>query len=921
MNTIIQLRIHVIIFTLNYYIDVDYDDYTYQNHVVLGENNVPLSYLNETVSFAEGFTIKEGTEANFTNSTVLMGPRAKIYIESGTVEDLEHDITGVNGAVMKMNQTTITNHADCNQPWEGIEVWGIRGESQLPGDNGLVYQGRLEIENGSTISNAYNAIKNRQGDNYNTSGGIILAEDCDFINNKRSIEMLSYHNMNPYNNDVRLPYISKFKLCDFIYDDNYIIPDDFNAHITMWDVEGIYFYGCTFQNITTNDKLNGYGMITLDAGYSMLECCTTNLYPCSEADVQECSFYNLFEGIHASNTDNSTNRPYVNNAYFENNSTGVYLSLVKNAEIINSEFHIGQNIRNIPNCGDLVSGFGIDAVLSHGFIFENNEFNKYEFTDPDIFTGIHLRSCPSPHDIVYKNEFTGLSFANYTEGTNREYDNDDKTGVEYRCNYNESNWMDLMVDNIIDDDGMIRGNMGTGEFASANRFSQENDNFLHVKNNGEQNIVFMHWQYDPQYLYPLIPGKVDGQVYASDNSHNVMQNLCPDLHGGNGGSIKLTSSERVIKEVEFADNLANYNSVLGLFESLEDGGNTTGELLDIETATPNETMELRNTLLGDSPHLSQEVLMAMSDRTDVLPDDIIFEILSANPDELKKDTLISYLENKENPLPDYMINILKQLAFTTSTYKTILLNDMDYYFGKQMQAAKSIIHSILSDSIVDQQDYRNWLDNLGGYEADKEIIASYLSENDTSNAVALLNMLPTLYDLSGNSLDEYNDYKDLILQKLAWRNNGVDILNLDSTDISLLEGYAYNSTGTAKHSARSLLAFAYGYLFCDCLNTNDTAYTKTTPIIGMSSGLKESINIAASPNPARIWVEFSYELFNDNSNGTITVTDINGKEVLNINIENQNGTYLWDTRNIAPGIYVYTLNSTGVSKSGKLVVK
>ncbi len=913
----------VVDFTIEY----DKSDYDYMDHVVLGETyetyTVPLSFNNETVKFAEGFTVREGTNATFTNCTVLMGARAEIFVESGTVEDLQHGITGINGAVLTINNTTISNHQACNLAWEGIEVWGIRNKSQLPGENGLVYQGKLIVENDSEISNAYNAIKNRNGDDFNTSGGIILVEDCDFINNKRSIELLSYYNTNPYSPDIRLPYISKFKLCNFYYNDDYIIPEDFNAHFTMWDVEGVKLYGCLFENTTTNNKLSGYGLLTIDAGYSLRDCCTSDFDPCPEINLIRCSFFNLFEGVHASNTEYNNNRPFVNNAYFENNSTGVYLSNVKNAEIINSEFEIGPNIKNVPNCGDLVSGFGIDAVRSYGFIFENNEFNKYEYATDGYYSGIHLNSCPSPHDIIYKNKFVGLSFANYTEGTNRDDSNNDERGVEYRCNYNESNWIDLMVDNINDEhpDGMIRQQMGTGEIASANRFSQETENHLHVKNCGKRDIDFMHWQDDPQYFYPLIPEKVDGLVFASDNSNNVMQNLCPDLHGGTGGSILLSSSQRVSKEIEFADNLADYNSVLSLYESLEDGGNTTGELLDIETATPDETMELRNQLLGDSPHLSQEVLMAMSDRTDVLPNDIIFEILSANPDELKKDTLISYLENKEEPLPDYMINILKQLAYTTTTYKTILLNDMDYYFTRKMQAAKSIIHSIISDSIVDQQDYRNWLDNMSCLSADKQIVASYLFEDDTTSALQLLNIIPSNYNLDGDELTEYNDYKEMILLQLAWKNQGKSILSLDSSDISLLEHYAYNTTGSASYSAKNILTAGYNYYFCDCLSGIDTAGMKSINTSGVIQNINFDVDITVNPNPASNWASFNFILFSDKSTGVISVTDINGKEVYKFEVSGKQGIKIWATKNVKPGIYIYTLTSQGSSKSGKLVIQ
>jgi hypothetical protein len=50
--------------------------------------------------------------------------------------------------------------------------------------------------------------------------------------------------------------------------------------------------------------------------------------------------------------------------------------------------------------------------------------------------------------------------------------------------------------------------------------------------------------------------------------------------------------------------------------------------LDIETAQPDDMWALKTQLHNDSPHLSQKVLMSMSDRTDIFPDNVLFEILA-----------------------------------------------------------------------------------------------------------------------------------------------------------------------------------------------------------------------------------------------------------------------------------------------------
>ncbi|MCF8348177.1 MAG: T9SS type A sorting domain-containing protein, partial [Bacteroidales bacterium] len=631
-------------------------------------------------------------------------------------------------------------------------------------------------------------------------------------------------------------------------------------------------------------------------------------------ETERCEFKNLFTGIYASNTSFSNNRVYVNDADFENNSTGVYLSNVDNAVVINSRFYVGPNYRNIPNCGDEVSGFGIDAYDAMGFIFENNEFFKYSPAPADlIYTGIHVKECKSIQDIVYNNDYTGLSFGNYAENINRLRPGDDQMGVEYQCNENIDNRVDFIVADENPYDAKIRDYQGSSELASGNSFSQSTATAWHFQNLGKEVISLYYYEGIPEQIPTLYTDYYVNPIKAPMNS-------CPD-HFGGGGSIKLTVAQRATKELEYANNLADYNAVKYLFESLTDGGNTTSELLDVETAQPDDMWALRAQLLGDSPHLSQEVLMAMSDRTDILPDDVIFDILSANPDELKEDTLISFLENKENPLPDYMISILKQLALSNTTYKTILLNDMAKYYGNKAQATKSIVHSILMDSIINQNDLRNWLDNMENMEADKQIVSSYLSEGDTSNAMALLNLIPALYELDGDRLQEYNDYKDLLLIQLGWNNQGKTILNLDSTDIGMLEYYADNTTGEASRVAKNILMFGHDRYYCDCLSLHDSLNIKSIGGYGMGFNDNEAIHIEASPNPASTWVAFDYRLISTGSSGTIAILDVNGRLVASFEVAGKQGQQLWDTRSAGSGLYVYTLRSSGFLSSGKVVVK
>jgi len=348
---------------------------------------------------------------------------------------------------------------------------------------------------------------------------------------------------------------------------------------------------------------------------------------------------------------------------------------------------------------------------------------------------------------------------------------------------------------------------------------------------------------------------------------------------------------------------------------------TDGKLTDIQTAQPDDMWALRAQLLGDSPHLSQEVLREMSDHTDVFPDDILLEILSANPDELKRDTLLLYLEQKEDPLPEYMIDILYQVTNNVS-YKTILIREMAEYHAGKTQAALDIIHSILQDSIVDHEDYRNWLDNLGGLSADKQIVSSYLSQNDTTSAISLLNIIPSLYELNNEQLITFNDYKNLVLMQIALKQQGRNIFQLDSTELSALTVYADSSTSSAKAISRNILSYSQNNQYCECMHFNDSTVLKIrgSSIIG-SLNSAYGPKVIVNPNPAHTYTAFDYILQGEKPTGYIKITDASGKIIEQFSISGKQGQYVWDTRNVKTGLYFYTVSSSGMSKSGKLIIR
>jgi hypothetical protein len=845
---------------------------------------------------AKDVLIETGVILEIRNCTISFAEQGTIFIQQGG-----HLI--INGAV-------ITN--PCGQYWHGIQVWGSKNASQfaLPGE--LNPQGRLTLKNGAVIENAFNAVTLWKPNDWNSMGGIVQATNTTFRNNKRAVEFMSYQNFNPIDPSVRFGNASYFSNCTFEVNDDYIISSDFDSHITMWDVDGIKFTANTFSNDMTNITTRGYGIYTIDANFRVVPGCSQSIKPCPEPYIERNLFSNLDVGIYATNSRTSKTI-YVNQTELIGNGYGVILNSVNNATIIRSNFGIGTYSKQGFACSGRF-GTGIDITNSNGYIIEENNFTSSSDPSTTDVIGIRINNEPefdlSPNEI-YKNYFNALNRANLAEGKNFLTQNSDQ-GLVFQCNTNSENFFDFYFV-----DHGVAGKQGSGARAAGNTFTNVTNPLgppRHINNLAINHVDYFHTSATNE-----VPTRISSNVtpYLVSFAHT-----CTSSFGGGGSEINpkgLTAEQQQFFEQELIESQNTYNSVSNLYESLLDGGNTEAVQADILMAWPEEMWDLRAELLGMSPLLSKEVLVSASDRTDVLPESIIFEVLAANPDELKKKELMEHLEIKDNPLPEYMIEILESLTGNV-TYKTILQGQMAYHGGMENRAAGVLLRDKLNDSIRDEAAIRSFMAARQSLSMDLQIVDSYLESGETTDALVLAAMLPQLYDLTGDALAEHGRFMELKQLQAGLHNQGRSIFQLTPTEKAQLEGLVAESTGLAGMQARNTLAFVYGNDYCDCPVEVEEGLKTKLVVIPPLHKLHEP-KIEASPNPANSWVSFDYQLAGKAETALLEITDTQGRQVHRIELRNKTGQYVWDTRHISPGLYYYTLKTGQASKTGKLVIE
>ncbi len=181
-------------------------------------------------------------------------------------------------------------------------------------------------------------------------------------------------------------------------------------------------------------------------------------------------------------------------------------------------------------------------------------------------------------------------------------------------------------------------------------------------------------------------------------------------------------------------------------------------------------------------------------------------------------------------------------------------------------------------------------------------------------------MMPALYDYTNDEVAEHNYFMEMLNLQISLSQQAKSIFDLDSSEINNLVYMADNSHGTAGTQAKSILEYAYGYNYCNCISDNEAGYKSSNALNPDSFAQLLGIEITVEPNPATDWAVFNYTLADNNAEGVIKISDVSGKIITTLPVNGKQGQKIWDTRKIKSGVYFYTLNVSGFNKSGKLII-
>ena len=593
----------------------------------------------------------------------------------------------------------------------------------------------------------------------------------------------------------------------------------------------------------------------------------------------------------------SLNTLSVCNTEFSNNTKGILSRNLSQVTVVSSDFYIG----SIEDCS-----FGILLDNTPSFNIQDNTFNPVNNTESQTY-GLYVKNSNAVNR-VHHNMFSNLYCANLAEGQN--WMGKRFLGLYYTCNNHSNNTYDFYV---LDDPTRYSGiqiNQGSNNAPARNTLSS-NASYQFYNGGGYAIDYYYNCSYpgetpDPNKIFHINP-------YNTRALYDCVSNYSE-------GTLSLTEAEVFQREQAYYDAYSNYMAVKQLYDSRIDGGNTSATVADIENATSSDVWRLRSQLLGSSPYLSQTVLMTVAEHNDVFPTSVLMEILSANPEELKEDTLINYLQANEL-LPDYAISILQQVATSTS-YRTVMQQQMAEYRHEYTEAVYDIIRSILNDSIVNYTALRGWLGNLEDINADHAIIATYMEEGDSISAFTLAGLLPQLYELDGDELTDHFNYVQLLTLYQNLKQSERSVFEMTETEMMLVDDIANNGYGVSKSMAAAILDVLGEYSYTDCPVLSTTIGSRGTypSQEGQIWEKNMELKVNLSPNPAVNWISVEYKLPDGCSEASFVITNALGIKKASVCLEGDQGCKVIDLTNMASGIYSCVLRCGSFVKTEKLVI-
>jgi Pregnancy-associated plasma protein-A/Secretion system C-terminal sorting domain/PKD domain len=856
------------------------------------------------------------------------------------------DIIIEEGAHLTIEYSNLTS---CAQYWRGIEVKSSTSTPTPPGslfiEKSKIYFAAIAIQSyddspvytsGAWFDEDGNTVYYWIPTLDQFTAGNIYCVDTEFNNNKRALSLgssiipIDQMNNQGFSNCV-------MKVNDDLYNHfNYQVLDDcdlqnanFQSHVYLSNVKNFNFRGCAFSNEMTDESHFECGWRSRGSGISA----SNAVFNVEDEGVTRSLFHGFHTGISALVTGWPWNGAVVNHAVFHHNKIGMLFNNVCYHDVVNCHVNVGE-----PTGIALLDLFlaenpdaqhyeGLVQIHGNFFLFGDNYFQGTPGPHQPI--GIRIRDTKAlDFSEVHNNEFHSFYIANKADGKNF---NDPMgsgyySGLRYTCQHNYDNYIDFEVDAFSEDieEGIgsvqqgdaILGEPDDPDNASGAGCSFSAAAFSHFLNYGDYDIVYRHEISEPSPAVN-VTGISSNEIVTFPNNCDPFDDISAEFTSnedeevteGNGNNDENSPNTWQADLVAWINNVGNAKPSLSwiqnILESLIDGGSTADLVNNVNWST--DTWTVRLDLLAKSPYLSKDVLINVADNTNLIPHAIALEIFIANPEIIRDKSFIEYLQIKDDPLPQFMIDILLLSQDITTLRKS---------YGELYALLKSYIEKTngkiarvyLRDPSANQESLYKVKSESGLLIDEFEIINELLNHNEIANAEdrnsTISSRIKTLGVQNKLELQAFSDWfefrKDLINNQTEWST-------LSESQMNQLIAFSNMRNTWTGVQARSILMIHFNKQYYippafDKLNA-DLQKSKRANI-----AVEQPI-ITVFPTPANDLVSLTYndQVTDVSSQATLTIFDSMGKEVKSINFTSNHQIMNLEIAEWPTGIYLYEL--------------
>jgi hypothetical protein len=188
----------------------------------------------------------------------------------------------------------------------------------------------------------------------------------------------------------------------------------------------------------------------------------------------------------------------------------------------------------------------------------------------------------------------------------------------------------------------------------------------------------------------------------------------------------------------------------------------------------------------------------------------------------------------------------------------------------------------------------------------------HIKRGELQSGLDVINAIPNQFGLQGDELASHQEmvnYCNLVVDLI---NADKTILEVDSTQLNQLLAMEATQQGQASVYARNILLalneieYDEPILMPDLMKSSQ-AYEEHVELLKVEPPKQ----IEVYPNPSDDYVIISYKLEMEKPGYSIRITDLNGKTMKPIDIDNMEDQIVIDTQNWKPGIYISTLELNG----------